>query len=128
VFAVHAPAAADGSEALSLATLTHEEGLDHKTLSVEGTVMNRTEKSISGLEAEIVVNDKYTLPVQTLKVPVEPAELAAKATASFHANFVLGETGLGSYSVQFRLPKDGPYVPHKDEHPEPAPSEQKPAH
>jgi len=129
VFAVHAPSAADGSEALSLMTNTHEESADGKSLSVEGTVVNRTEKTISGLMAEIVIIDKYTLPAETQKVPVEPADLAAKATGSFHANFTIGEKGLGSYSVQFRLANDGPYVPHKDETPEviPPPSEQKPS-
>jgi hypothetical protein len=130
VFAVHAPTAADGSEALSLMTLTHEVGADEKSLAVEGTVVNLTEKKIAGLVAEIVVNDKFSLPAQTQKVPVEPADLAPKATGMFRANFTLGETGLGSYSVQFRLPNDGPYVPHKDEHPLviPAASEQKPVH
>jgi hypothetical protein len=30
---------------------------------------------------------------------------------------MLGEHGLGSYSVLFRLPDEGPFVPHKDERP-----------
>src|SRR5215470_14192687 len=61
IFAVHAPTAADGSEALSLMTVTHEMSADEKSLSVEGTVVNRTERTISGLVAEIEIDDKFTL-------------------------------------------------------------------
>jgi hypothetical protein len=115
-FAVHAPTAPDGSEALSLQTLTHMTD-ETTTLSVEGTVMNRTDETISGLLAVIKVNDKFTLPVQTVNVPVDPPELAPKATGTFRATIMLGENGLGAYSVDFRLPDDGPFVPHKDERP-----------
>ncbi len=114
-FAVRAPEAADGSEALSLQSLTYME-ID-KTVSITGTVMNRTESPISGLLAVIAVTDKFTLPVQTVNVPVEPAELAPKAMGTFRTTVTLGENGFGGYTLQFRLPDDGPFVPHKDERP-----------
>jgi hypothetical protein len=126
-FAVHAPTAADGSEALSLQTLMQIE--TEKTLTIDGTVANRTDKVISGLVAVIVVNDRFTLPSQTVNVPLEPADLAPKGTATFHTMITLDEKGLGGYNVQFRLPNEGPFVPHRDERPpeEPKePSENKP--
>ena len=46
-----------------------------------------------------------------------PAELASKATGTFHATIMLGEKGLSGYVIQFKLPEDGPFVPHKDDHP-----------
>jgi hypothetical protein len=113
--AVLVPTVADGSPPLSLQTLTQKS--DDKTLTVDGTVMNRTESTITGLLAVIQVKDKFTLPGPSIEVAVEPAELASKATATFHAAITLGENGLSGYDIQFKLPDDGPFVPHKDDHP-----------
>jgi hypothetical protein len=128
-FVVRAPTAADGSEALSLQTLKAMD--DAKMVSIEGTVVNRTDAPISGLIAVIAVTDKFTLPVETVNAPVDPVELGPKATGMFHVTVALGENGLGGFSINFRLPDDGPFVPHKDERPlepEPQPpSEKKPS-
>jgi len=114
--AVLVPRAADGSEGLSLQTLNQTS--DNKTtLSVEGSVLNRTESTIAGLVAAVEVNDRFGLHAQTVNIPVEPAELASKAVGTFKTTVMLGENGLGGYTLQFRLGDDGPFVPHKDEHP-----------
>ena len=127
-FAVRAPMAPDGTEALSLQALSH--ATDEKTmLSVEGTVSNRTDSTISGLQAVVSVTDKFTLPVQTVNVPVDPVELAPQGMGTFRTTVTLGENGLGGFTVNFRLPDEGPFVPHKDDRPlEPLPqSEPKPS-
>ena len=115
VFAVHAPVAADGTQAISLQDLKQTES--EKTLMIEGTVANRTEKVISGLVAVITVNDRFTLPSQTVNVPLNPADLQPKGTATFQTTITIDEKGLGGYNLQFRLPNDGPFVPHLDERP-----------
>lgn len=123
-FATRAPEAADGSEALSLQML--KTTTDEKTtLTVEGEVKNRTERAISGLQAVITVNDRFTLLFQTVNVPVDPVELAPGAIGKFQTTIMLGENGLGAYSVVFRLPNEGPFVPHKDERPPELPGEPK---
>lgn len=114
-FETRAPVAADGSEALSLQALAQED--DAKMVSIEGTVMNRTESAISGLVAVIAVTDKFTLPVQTVNVPIDPVDLAPNSTGVFRTTIPLGENGFGGYTLNFRLPDDGPFVPHKDERP-----------
>jgi hypothetical protein len=123
---VRAPMAADGTEAISLQELKQTE--TEKTLTIEGKVANRTDRVISGLVAVIVVNDKFTLPAQTVNVPLNPPDLAAKGTATFQTTITLDEKGLGGYNLQFRLPNEGPFVPHKDERPDNAtpPSDEKP--
>ncbi len=114
------PTLADGSPPLSLQTLSQK--ADDKMLEIEGTVMNRTESSIAGLLAVVQVNDRYTLAGPVVEVPVEPAELASQATGRFHTVITLGENGLGGYLLQFKLPNDGPFVPHEDDRPsEPVP-------
>jgi hypothetical protein len=125
-FAVRAPTASDGSEALSLQTL--QTMSDDKMVSIDGTVVNRTDSPISGLVAVISVTDKFTLPVQTVNAAIDPVDLGPKATGMFHTMVTLGENGLGGYTINFRLPDDGPFVPHLDERPptEP-PSEKKPS-
>lgn len=118
------PTTADGSLPLSLQTLNQK--ADDKTLTVDGTVVNRTESTIMGLLAVVQLKDKFTLSGPTVEVPVEPAELASKATGKFQVSITLGEKGLSGYDVQFKLPNDGPFVPHKDEHPvEPVPEKKK---
>ena len=127
-FERRAPTAADGSEALSLQTLTFK--ADDKTIAIEGTVMNRTDSVISGLSAVIAVSDKYNLPVQTVNAGVEPADLPSMGVGAFHTMVTLGEHGFGTFAIDFRLPDEGPFVPHKDERPvEPVvvPPSEKPA-
>jgi hypothetical protein len=119
-FERRAPAAADGSEALSLQTLTPT--VDPKMITIEGTVMNRTDDAIADLEAMIAVADKFTLPVQTVNVPVEPAPLPPKGIGTFRTTVMLGENGFGSFSINFRLADNGPFVPHKDERPDAPPA------
>jgi hypothetical protein len=115
-FAVHAPTAPNGTEALSLQSLKHT--TDEKTtLSIEGTVMNRTDRKISGLVAVIAVTDRFTLPVATVNVPIEPTDLEPMKIGTFNTTVMLGENGLGTYNLQFRLPNEGPFVPHKDDRP-----------
>ena len=115
-FEVRAPEGPDGSEALSLQTLTHM--TDEKTtLSIEGTLLNRTDATISGLQAVISVTDRFTLPLQTLNVPVDPVELPANGMGVFRTTVTLDEKGLGGFTINFRLPDDGPLVPHKDDRP-----------
>jgi len=102
---VRAPMAADGSEAISLQDLKQTE----------------TEKSLT--------IEKFTLPSQMVNVPLNPPDLPAKGTATFQTVVMLDEKGLGGYNLQFRLPNDGPFVPHKDERPDappPPPSDEKP--
>jgi hypothetical protein len=124
LFEVHAPTAADGSEALSLQLL--KTAADDKMVTIEGTVMNRTDRPIHGLVAVLAVTDKFTLPVQTVNPPIDPVDLAPKATGMFHTTVMLGENGFGGYTVNFRLPDEGPFVPHKDERPpEPEPPSEK---
>jgi hypothetical protein len=127
-FAVRAPEAADGSEALSLQSLTYKD--NGKTVEIAGSIMNRTENPISGLLAVLAVTDKYTLPVETVSVPVEPSKLDPMGMGTFQTTVTLAEHGFGGYSLQFKLPDNGPFVPHKDERPpepETPPSESKPS-
>ena len=116
------PAAADGSPGLSLQAL--EDDAKPKTLSIRGTVLNRTPYPINGLQVVIDVKDRYTLPVATVTVPLDPVELLSQKSGTFQA--IIGvEKELGGYSVRFKLPDDGPFVPHLDERPGqvPAPTE-----
>jgi hypothetical protein len=109
------PTVSDGSPPLSLLTLT--QNTDKKTLTVDGSVMNRTDSTITGLLAVVQVKDKFTIPSQAVEIAVEPAELAPKGTGTFHTTIMLGENGLSGYDIQFKLPDGGPFVPHKDDHP-----------
>ena len=61
------PTVADGSMPLSLRTLNQK--ADDKTLTIDGTVMNRTEATIAGLLAVVQVKDKFSLPAR----PADPA-------------------------------------------------------
>jgi hypothetical protein len=115
-FAIRAPETADGSTALSLLTADYKES--EKTVLISGTVKNRTEKPIKGLLAVLAVTDRFTLPVQTVSVPIEPAELAPQAVGTFQTTVTLGEHGFGGYALDFRLTDKGPFVPHEDERPQ----------
>jgi hypothetical protein len=116
------PTAADGSEALALQTLQHE--IRSKTLTIRGTVLNRTPYPIQNLQAVIDVKDRYTLPVVSVTVPVDPADLPADKSAVFES--VIGmDKELGGFTVRFRLPEEGPFVPHRDERPDALPAQPK---
>jgi hypothetical protein len=110
------PTAADGSHALS-----YKEDPKARTLTLEGTVMNRTDATISGLLAVVGVKNRFSLVDQTVEVPVDPAELNAQAIGKFQTVVTYGENNLGGFDLQFKLPNDGPFVPNLDERPpEPA--------
>jgi hypothetical protein len=105
------PAAPDGAEPLSLQTLEHE--IVDKTITMRGSVMNRTDYPISGLLAVIEVVDTTGRFGQTLELVPEPVELPAHGTASFQTTVTLQEKP-AVYSLKFRF-VDGPFVPHKDD-------------
>jgi hypothetical protein len=114
-FEPRAQTAPDGSEALALWMLDQKE--EEKTLSIAGTIMNRTDSAISGLVAVIIITDRFTLPAETVTVPIDPAELAPKGRGNFQTTVTLGEKGLGGYSVQFQLPQDKLFVPQDERQP-----------
>jgi hypothetical protein len=115
------PTMADGSLPLSLKTLQYKEDPKARNLTLEGTVMNRTDATISGLLAVVQVKDRFTLVAQTVEVPVDPAELDSQAIGRFQTVVTYGENSLGGFDLQFKLPNDGPFVPNMDERP-PAPA------
>ena len=105
------PVAPDGAEPLALTTLDHE--ITDKTITMRGSVMNRTDYPISGLLAVIEVVDTTGRFGQTLEVVPDPAELPAHATSAFQTTVTLQEKP-AVYSLKFRF-ADGPFVPHKDD-------------
>ena len=105
------PPAPDGGEALSLATLTHE--IIEKTISVSGSIMNRTDQPIANVVAVVEMQDTTGRFPQTQEVPVMPQNLESHATGTFMAMATLQEKP-GGYIVKFRF-ADGPFIPHKDE-------------
>jgi hypothetical protein len=121
------PTVADGSLPLSLKTLHHVEDKKARTLTLDGTVTNRTDAPIKGLLAVIQVKDRFTIVAQTVDVPVEPAELVSQGAGKFQTVITWGDNGMGGFDIQFKLSPDGPFVPHVDERPaeptsEPVPS------
>ena len=105
------PPAPDGAEALSLKSLMHE--IDGKTISVSGSIMNRTEQTISNVVAVVEMQDTTGRFPQTQEVPVQPEQLPPQAIGTFMAMAALQESP-GGYIVKFRF-ADGPFIPHKDE-------------
>jgi hypothetical protein len=114
---VFVPTMPDGSHPLSLKSLQYKEDPKARTLTLEGTVMNRTDAPISGLLAVVHVKDRFTLVAQTVEVPVDPAELESQDTGKFQTVVTYGENSLGGFDLQFKLPNDGPFVPNMDERP-----------
>ena len=104
------PAAPDGKEPLALKTLDQQ--LTDSTIAITGTVANRTDYPIVGLEAVIDAQDIAGNP-KTVAVAVTPSEVPAKGTATFQATVTLQQKPSG-YSLQFRL-ADGPTIPHRDD-------------
>jgi hypothetical protein len=105
------PVAPDGGEPLSLTALTHE--LNDKTISVNGSVMNRADREMSGLVAVIELLDTTGRFPQTHEIPVMPPDLQPMASGTFAVTATLQENP-GGYIVKFRF-EDGPFIPHKDE-------------
>ncbi len=105
------PPAPDGAEPLALKSLMHE--IDDKTISVSGSIMNRTAQSISNVVAVVEMQDTTGRFPQTQEVPVQPVELPPQAVGAFMAMATLQEAP-GGYIVKFRF-ADGPSIPHKDE-------------
>lgn len=114
------PTMPDGSHPLSLKSLQYKEDSKARTLTLDGTVMNRTDATISGLLAVVQVKDRFTLVAQTVEVPVDPVELKSQDTGKFQTVVTYGENSLGGFDLQFKLPNEGPFVPNMDERtPEP---------
>ena len=105
------PAAADGTEPLALTSLMHE--IEGKTISVRGSILNRTAQSMSDVLAVVEMQDTTGRFPQTQEVPIQPMELAPQAVGSFAAMATLQENP-GAYIVKFRF-ADGPFIPHRDE-------------
>lgn len=104
------PQASDGKEPLALKTLDHN--IDGTTLSVTGTILNRTDFPVSGLLAVLTAQDvKYNR--QTTSVPITPADIPVGGTGTFQISIAMPDQP-GQYSVEFRIP-DGPVVPHHDD-------------
>ena len=108
---VPVPRAADGKEALSLVQLDYP--TTENTLSVSGSVVNRTDFPITGLLAVVTAQD-INNAVQTVEVPLTPAEIISQGTGSFQTTITLGAKP-GGYSLRFRLADDCPFVPHRDD-------------
>lgn len=105
------PSAPDGAEALGLTLLSHE--IKEKTISVTGSVRNRTNETMSNVIAVVQMTDTTGRFPQTTEVPLMPADLMPQATGTFMTMATLQEKP-GLYSVKFRF-ADGPFIPHKNE-------------
>jgi hypothetical protein len=106
------PTAPDGAEPLGLKSLTYQT-TDDKTITVNGSVANRTAEPMSNVLAVVEIQDTTGRFPQTVEVPLEPPDLAPQAAGSFTAMATLQEK-VGAYIVKFRF-ADGPSIPHKDE-------------
>ena len=105
------PVMPDGSEPLGLTLLMHE--IEAKTISVSGSVMNRSDQPVSNIIAIVEMQDTTGRFPQTQEIPIMPVDLAPQATGSFMAMATLQEKP-GGYLVKFRF-QDGPFIPHKDD-------------
>lgn len=105
------PPAPDGAEPLGLKSLMHE--VNEKTISVSGSIMNRTAQPMSNVVAVVEMQDTTGRFPQTLEVSVQPQDLAPQVTGTFMAMATLQENP-GAYIVKFRF-ADGPFIPHRDE-------------
>src|SRR6516162_8622547 len=66
------PTAPDGAEALGLAMLTHD--IQEKTISIMGSVTNRTNEPMSNVIAVIQMQDTTGRFPQNAEIPVMPTE------------------------------------------------------
>ena len=76
------PTASDGAEPLGLTMLSHE--INEKTISVSGTVTNRTKEPMLNILAVIQMQDTTGRFPQTAEVPLMPADLQPGATRHIH--------------------------------------------
>ena len=107
------PALPDGSEPLGLTALTHD--ITEKTITVSGSIMNRTDQPMENLVAVFQMQDTTTRFPEMVTVPVMPANLQPKGTGTFMAMATLQQKPSG-YVLKFRF-ADGPFIPHKDDRP-----------
>ena len=105
------PVAPDGGEPLGLTSLRHE--INEKTISVTGSVINRSNETMDGIIAIVEMQDTTGSFPQTQAIPLMPQTLPPQATGIFMAMATLQENP-GGYIVKFRF-ADGPFIPHKDE-------------
>ena len=105
------PKAPDGGEPLALTSLMHE--IDEKTISVTGSLMNRSDQTVSDVVAVIEMQDTTGRFPQTQEIPLMPKDLPPQGTGTFMAMATLQEKP-GGYIVKFRF-ADGPFIPHRDE-------------
>jgi len=105
------PPAPDGAEPLALESLTYE--VTEKTISVSGSVMNRTAQPMSNVLVVVEMQDTTGRFPQTLEVPIQPQDLPPQAAGTFMAMATLQENP-GAFIVKFRF-ADGPFIPHRDE-------------
>jgi hypothetical protein len=107
------PPAPDGAEALGIKSLKYDADDNSNTISVMGSVMNRTKEPMSDILAVVEMQDTTGRFPKTVEVPVQPADLAPQATGDFSAMATL-EGKPGAFVVKFRF-ADGPFIPHRDE-------------
>jgi hypothetical protein len=105
------PPAPDGAEPIALTMLSQE--FRDKSISVAGTITNRTRETMSNVLAVVQMQDTTGRFPQTVEVPVVPAELPPQGTGTFMTMATLQEKA-GGYIVKFRF-ADGPFLQHKDE-------------
>jgi hypothetical protein len=105
------PIAPDGGEPLGLTMLTHE--INEKMISVSGSVVNRSDQTLSDLIVDIQIQDTTGRFPQNQEIPVMPSELPPQATGTFMTMATLEENP-GGYILKFRF-ANGPFIPHKDE-------------
>ncbi len=104
------PVAKDGKEPLALKTL--ENSTLNNTLTVNGTVENRTDFPLAGLVAVLEATHK-AYAKEKIEVHLDPAEIPASGTASFTASVTLPAQP-AQFSLTFRI-VDGPVVAHLDD-------------
>jgi hypothetical protein len=105
------PIMPDGSEPLGLTQLMHE--IQDKTISINGSVMNRSDQPLENIIAVVQMQDTTGRFPQTQEIAITPTELPSQATGTFMAMATLQEKP-GGYLVKFRF-QDGPFIPHKDD-------------
>ena len=105
------PIAPDGGEPLGLTEVMHE--LQDKTISISGSVKNRSDQPMVGLMVVLDIQDTTGRFPQSQEIPLVPPDLEPQATGTFMTSATLQEKP-GGYIIKFRF-VDGPFIPHKDE-------------
>src|SRR5262249_8203792 len=86
---------------------------NEKTISVSGTVMNRSTQPMSNIVAVVELQDTTGRFPQTQEIPIMPVDLPPQAMGTFIAMATLQEKP-GGYIVKFRF-ADGRLLPDEDE-------------